>query len=161
MKLLIKSKNNLIKNIKQNNIIFSAILQKMININYVKYNTKKYSERFCVLYKDELKYYRSEIQFIKGLKPLNIIYLNQIARINIVRNDKNSKKMNTLIICNKYALEKEKEVFQNFGNDIDDNIYINHSNESIIIFKSDDEKIIYNFFAFIEYLIYYAKKEDK
>ena len=159
--LIIKSKNNLIKNIKQNKIIFNAKLQKMINLNYTKYDTRKYSERFCVLYKDEIKYYRSEIQFLKDLKPLNIIYLDQIARINIAKNDKNSKKINTLIICNKYPLEKEKAVYQNFGNDINDNIYMNHSNESIIIFKSDDEKIILKVFGFIEFLISYHKNEEK
>ena len=32
-------------------------------------------------------------------------------------------------------MEKEEENCQNFGRDICDNIYINHSNESIIILK--------------------------
>ena len=157
--LFIKIKNSkLNKYIQANQLIFNGKLLKLINFNQKNYRTMKFSERFCVLYKDVIKYYRSEIQFLKGLKPLNILYINQIARINLVRKDINSKKLNYIIICNKYALEKEEAIYQYFGNDINDNIFINHSNESIIIFTNDDEKIIYKWFAYIEYLIYQEKK---
>ena len=119
----------------------------------------KLSERFCVLYKNVFKYYKSEIQFLKGLKPLNILYLNQISRINLVRRDINSKKLNYIIICNKYAIEKEEENYKHFSRDIGDDIFINHSNESIIIFTNEDENVIYKWFAYIEYLIYLEKNK--
>ena len=133
IKLLVNVKNNIYKNIEENKLILSGKLQKLINFTLNSYGAKKQSERFCVLYNNIFKYYKSEIQFLKGLKPLNILYLDQIARINLVRGDINSKKLNYIIICNKYAMEKEEENYQNFGNDINDNIYVNHSNESIII----------------------------
>ena len=155
--LFIKIKKNINPNIKENELIFSGKLQKLINFGKNSYRVKKCSERFCVLYNDMIKYYRSEIQFLKGLKPLSILYLNQIAKINLVRKDINSKKLNYIIICNKYAIEKEEKIYQNFGTDINDNKYINHSNESIIIFTSDDENNIYKWFAYIEFLIFRNK----
>ncbi len=54
-------------------------------------------------------------------------------------------------------MEKEEENYQNFGNDINDNIYVNHSNESIIIFTSEEEDIIYKWFAYLNFLIYSRK----
>ena len=157
IKLLVNIKNNIYKNIEENKLILSGKLQKLINFTLNSYGVKKQSERFCVLYNNIFKYYKSEIQFLKGLKPLNILYLDQIARINLVRGDINSKKLNYIIICNKYAMEKEEENYQNFGNDINDNIYVNHSNESIIIFTSEEEDIIYKWFAYLNFLIYNRK----
>ena len=119
---------------------------------------RKVSERFCALYNDVIKYYKSESQFLNGLKPLNILYLEQIARINLVRKDINSRKMNFIIICNKFAIEKEEQKNINFRKDIQNKIFANHSNESIIIFTSDDENNIYKWFAYMEYLIYQRKK---
>ena len=77
--IFIKIKNNLYKNIKDNKFILCGKLQKLINFDNNIYSSKKQSERFCVLYNDVFKYYRSEVQFLKGLKPLNILYLNQIS----------------------------------------------------------------------------------
>ena len=157
--LFIKIKNNFNKKIKENKLIFSGKLLKLTNYNINHYQLNKLSERFCVLYSDVIKYYKSEIQFLKGLKPLNILYLNQISRINLVRRDINSKKLNYIIICNKYAIEKEEENYKHFSRDIGDDIFINHSNESIIIFTNEDENVIYKWFAYIEYLIYLEKNK--
>ena len=154
IQLFIKIQDNVNKKIKENNLIYCGKLLKLINYNINHYHVNKLSERFCVLYKDVIKYYKSEVQFLKGLKPLNILYLNQISRINLVRNDINSKKLNYIIICNKYAIEKEQEIYEHFSRDISDNMFINHSNESIIIFTNEDENAIYKWFAYMEYLIY-------
>lgn len=158
VKIFIKIKSNLYKNIKENKVILCGKLNKLINFDKNIYSTKKQSERFCVLYNDVFKYYRSEIQFLKGLKPLNILYLNQISRINLVKQDINSKKLNYIIICNKYSMEKEEKNYKNFGRDIYDNLYINHSNESIIIFTNNDENNIYKWFAYMNFLIYLKKE---
>ena len=159
VKILIKIKKNknLYKKIKENKVILSGKLYKLMNFDRYGYKAKKQSERFCVLYNDVFKYYRSEIQFLKGLKPINILYLNQISRINLVKQDINSKKLNYIIICNKYAMEKEEENYQNFGKDICNNIYINHSNESMIIFTNNDEINIYKWFSYMNFLIYLKK----
>ena len=155
---LIKIKNNLNRNINENKPILSGKLKKLINFSNYGCKTKKLSERFCVLYNNVFKYYKSEIQFIKGLKPLNIIYLNQIARINMVKLDISSKKLNNIMICNKFAIEKEEYKYQNFERNEINDIFKDHSNESIIIFLSDNENNIYNWFAYINFLIYMNKE---
>ena len=155
---LIKIKNNLNRNINENKPILSGKLKKLINFSNYGCKTKKLSERFCVLYNNVFKYYKSEIQFIKGLKPLNIIYLNQIARINMVKLDISSKKLNNIMICNKFAIEKEEYKYQNFERNEINDIFKDHSNESIIIFSSDNENNIYNWFAYINFLIYMNKE---
>ena len=157
--IFINIKNNLDINIKENKVILCGKLQKIININPYGYKTKQQSERFCVLYNNVFKYYKSEIQFLKGLKPLNIIYLNQIARINLVKLHINSTKINSIIICNKYPLEKEEEIYQNFERIKSNDIFKNHSNESIIIFSSDKEDNIYDWFAYMNFLIYIQKEK--
>jgi hypothetical protein len=129
--ILINIKNNLNRNINENKPILSGKLKKLINFSNYGCKTKKLSERFCVLYNNVFKYYKSEIQFIKGLKPLNIIYLNQIARINMVKLDISSKKLNNIMICNKFAIEKEEYKYQNFERNEINDIFKDHSNESI------------------------------
>lgn len=157
--ILINIKNNLNRNINENKPILSGKLKKLINFSNYGCKTKKLSERFCVLYNNVFKYYKSEIQFIKGLKPLNIIYLNQIARINMVKLDISSKKLNNIMICNKFAIEKEEYKYQNFERNEINDIFKDHSNESIIIFSSDNENNIYNWFAYINFLIYMHKEK--
>jgi len=159
IQLFIKIQNNVNKNMKENDLIYTGKLLKLINYNINHYQVNRLSERFCVLYKNVFKYYKSEIQFLKGLKPLNILHLDQISRINLVRKNINSKKLNYIIICNKYAIEKEEVNYEHFSRDISDNMFINHSNESIIIFTSEDENSIYKWFAYMEYLIYQGKNQ--
>ena len=60
VKIFIKIKSNLYKNIKENKVILCGKLNKLINFDKNIYSTKKQSERFCVLYNDVFKYYRSE-----------------------------------------------------------------------------------------------------
>ena len=55
-------------------------------------------------------------------------------------------------------MEKEEQNYKNFSRDFKDNIFINHCNESIIIFTSDDENAIYKWFAYMEFLIYEGKR---
>ena len=157
LKFFIQIKNSINKDLQEDKLILTGKLQKLINYNRSNYRMRKVSERFCALYNDVIKYYKSESQFINGLKPLNILYLEQIARINLVRKDINSRKMNFIIICNKFAIEKEEQKNINFRKDIQNKIFANHSNESIIIFTSDDENNIYKWFAYMEYLIYQRK----
>ena len=161
LKFFIQIKNSINKDLQEDKLILTGKLQKLINYNRSNYRMRKVSERFCALYNDVIKYYKSESQFLNGLKPLNILYLEQIARINLVRKDINSRKMNFIIICNKFAIEKEEQKNINFRKDIQNKIFANHSNESIIIFTSDDENNIYKWFAYMEYLIYQRKKRPK
>jgi hypothetical protein len=136
------------KNMEDENIIHNGNLKKLISSDLISGNfkTMKYSDRYCVLYPDIIKYYKSEVQFLKNLKPLSVIYLNQISRVNLVKDNKNSKKIDHLILCNNYGLKNENM-----------NVYNNNepfiNNESLIIFTSDNEQDIHEWFIIIQYLI--------
>ena len=158
--ILINIKNKLNGNIKEyDKPILCGKLQKILIVSPYGYITKRQTERFCVLYYNVFKYYKNEIQFLKGLKPLNILYLNQIARINIVKLDINSAKLKNIMICNKFPIEKEEKNYKNFERNEIKDIFKNHSNEPIIIFSSDDENTIYNWFAYLNFL-FYSHKEN-
>jgi len=128
------------------NIIHNGNLKKLINSDLNPGNLKamKYTDRYCVLYPDIIKYYKSEVQFLKNLKPSSVIYLNQICRVNLAKESKNSKKIDHIILCNKYGLGNEN---MNKNNEP----FIN--NESLIIFTSDKEQVIHEWFIIIQYLI--------
>ena len=128
------------------NIIHNGNLKKLINsdLNSGNFKTMKYTDRYCVLYRDIIKYYKSEVQFLKNLKPSSVIYLNQICRVNLAKESKNSKKIDHIILCNKYGLGNEN---MNKNNEP----FIN--NESLIIFTSDKEQAIHEWFIIIQYLI--------
>ena len=127
------------------NIIHNGNLKKLINSDLNPGNLKamKYTDRYCVLYPDIIKYYKSEVQFLKNLKPSSVIYLNQICRVNLAKESKNSKKIDHIILCNKYGLGNEN---MNKNNEP----FIN--NESLIIFTSDKEQVIHEWFIIIQYL---------
>ena len=76
----------------------------------------------------------------------------------MVKLDISSKKLNNIMICNKFAIEKEEYKYQNFERNEINDIFKDHSNESIIIFSSDNENNIYNWFAHINFLIYLNKE---
>ena len=136
------------KNMEDENIIHNGILKKLINSDLNSGNLKamKYSDRYCVLYPDIIKYYKSEVQFLKNLKPLSVIYLNQICRVNLAKDNKNSKKIDHIILYNKYGLGNE-----NMNDYINNEPFIN--NEPLIIFTSDKEQVIHEWFIIIQYLI--------
>ena len=136
------------KNMEDDNIIHHGNLKKIINcdLNSGNFKTMKNSDRYCVLYPDIIKYYKSEVQFLKNLKPLSVIYLNQICRVNLAKDNKNSKKIDYIILCNKYGLGNE-----NLNDYINNEPFIN--NEPLIIFTSDKEQVIHEWFIIIQYLI--------
>ena len=142
-------------------ILLNGNLKKMINFEINSYNTKMYSERFCVLFPKMLKYYKSKVQFLKNLSPACILPINQISAVNIAKPKKGSKKPYHLIICNKLGIKKNynKNIFLNLFDSNEINDYINSPdlNESLLIFTSDDEKDIYKWYIVIQYLIEFSK----
>lgn len=146
--ILYSLKDIILKNVEDENIIHNGNLKKLINFDFNSGKTKKYSDRYCVLYPDFIKYYKSEVQFLKNLKPLSVIYLNQICRVNLVKENKNSKKIDHIILCNESGLKNENE---SMNDSINNEPFIN--NESLIIFTSDKEQAIHEWFIIIQYLI--------
>lgn len=140
-----------------NYILFNGILKKMINYEINAHKTTMYSDRFCVLYPRMLKYYKSKVQFLKNLKPICLLPISHISRVNIAKKKINSKKIDHIILCNKFGIQKDptNNIFLNLfdPNDISSYLSSPEINESLLIFTSDDEETIYKWYVIIQFLI--------
>lgn len=145
----------------EENILFTGTLKKMVNYEINSPKSIVYSERFFVLFPKMFKYYKSEIQFLKSLKPLCVIYINQISRVNIARPLKS--KINTIhfILCNYLGIsknEKDENFYNMYNNSDKNNFNPTEFNESLLIFASDNEQIIYKWYIIFQFLLDYNKK---
>jgi len=134
-------------------IILNSNLNKMINYEINAHSTTMYSSRFCVLYPKMFKYYKSKESFLKNLSPICVIPINQISHINIAKPKKGKKQMYHLIICNKLGIQKDsnKNIFKNAFDSSP------HTDESLLIFTSDHEKDVFQWYIVIQYLIEISK----
>ena len=134
----------------QEHILLSGNLKKMINYEINAHNPTMYSERFCVLYPKMLKYYKSQAQFLKNLKPACVLPINQISAVNIAKPKNKQKKLYHFIICNKLGIKKSvnNSVFLNLFDSCEINDYLTSPdlNESLLIFTSDKEQDIYKWY---------------
>ena len=146
----------------QENFLLNGILQKMINYQINAHNPTMYSERFCVLYPKMLKYYKSQAQFLKNLQPLCILPIDYISAVNIAKPKKSKNKIYHLIICNKLGIKKSvnNNVFLKLFDSIETNEFFSSPdlNESLLIFTSGKEEVIYKWYIVIQYLIEFSKK---
>ena len=81
-----------------------------------------------------------------------VIPINQISAVNIAK-PKKGKKLYHLIICNKLGIQKDsnKKIFKNAFDSSND------TEESLLIFTSDDEKNVFQWYIVIQYLIEISK----
>lgn len=146
----------------QEHILVNGVLKKMINYEINAHNTTMYSERFCILYPKIFKYYKSKEQFLRNLKPLCVLPINEISAVNIAKPKKSKIKLYHLIICNKLGIKKNinNSVFLNLFDSCEINEYLSSPdiNESLLIFTSDKEQDIYKWYIVIQYLIEFSKK---
>ena len=142
-------------------ILLNANLKKMINYQINAHNPTMYSDRFCILYPKMLKYYKSREQFLKNLSPICVLPINQISALNIAKPKKSKNKMYHLIICNKLGIQKDfnNSVFLNVfdSGEMNDYIASPDANESLLIFTSDEEKNIFQWYIVLQYLIEISK----
>ena len=142
-------------------ILLNSVLKKMINYQINAHNTTMYSDRFCVLYPKMLKYYKSREQFLKNLSPICVLPIEQISAWNIAKAKKSKNKNYHLIICNKLGIQKDfnNSIFLNVFDSSEINDYISSpdANESLLIFTSDEEKNIFQWYIVIQYLIEISK----
>ena len=142
-------------------ILLNANLKKMINYQINAHNPTMYSDRFCILYPKMLKYYKSREQFLKNLSPICVLPINQISALNIAKPKKSKNKMYHLIICNKLGIQKDfnNSVFLNVfdSGEINDYIASPDANESLLIFTSNEEKNIFQWYIVLQYLIDISK----
>ena len=148
----------------QEHILLNGNLKKMINYEINAHNPTMYSDRFCILYPKMLKYYKSQAQFLKNLKPLCVLPINQISAVNIAKPKKSKKKNFHLIICNKLGIQKNvnNSVFLNLFDSCEINDFLTSPdlNESLLIFTSDVEQDIYKWYIIIQYLIEFSKQQN-
>ena len=130
-------------------ILLSSILDKMINYEISAHSTTLYSDRFCVLYPKTFKYYKSKERFLKNLSPMCVLPIEQISAVNLAKPKKGKKQIYHLIICNKLGIQKDsnKKIFKNAFDSSPD------TDESLLIFTSDDEKNVLQWYIVIQYLI--------
>lgn len=142
-------------------ILINSNLKKMINYQINAHNTTMYSDRFCILYPKMLKYYKSREQFLKNLSPICVLPINQISALNIAKPKKSKNKMYHLIICNKLGIQKDfnNSIFLNVfdSGEMNDYIASPDANESLLIFTSDEEKNIFQWYIVLQYLIEISK----
>ena len=142
-------------------ILLNSVLKKMINYQINAHNTTMYSDRFCVLYPKMLKYYKSREQFLKNLSPICVLPIDQISALNIAKAKKSKNKNYHLIICNKLGIHKDfnNSIFLNVfdSSEINDYIASPDANESLLVFTSDEEKNIFQWYIVIQYLIEISK----
>ena len=145
----------------ENGIIFHSELKKLINYEYYSRKPKMYSSKFCLLTPKFFKYYKSKEQFLRDLNPICTVPLPQITRINLckIQNINNSNKsIFHIIICNKLALSKNDRNYL-MGNLMDglnnDNSYspIFETNETLLIFTSDNDNCLLKWYFLLNYLI--------
>ena len=145
----------------ENGIIFHSELKKLINYEYYSRKPKMYSSKFCLLTPKFFKYYKSKEQFLRDLNPICTVPLPQITRINLckIQNVNNSNKsIFHIIICNKLALSKNDRNYL-MGNLMDglnnDNSYspIFETNETLLIFTSDNDNCLLKWYFLLNYLI--------
>ena len=149
----------------QEHILLNGNLKKMINYEINAHNPTMYSDRFCILFPKMLKYYKSQAQFLKNLKPSCVLPINQISAVNIARPKKSKKNNFHLIICNKLGIQKSvnNSVFLNLFDscEINDFLASPDLNESLLIFTSDVEQDIYKWYIIIQYLIEFSKQQNQ
>lgn len=154
--LLPKSKINEI-NMNDNTLVFHGELKKMVNYEINAHRPQMYSSRFCILTPKLFKYFKSKEQFLKNLKPQCSIPINQITRINFAKVKKNSKKADHIIICNKLGIikDKNKVLMDKFISDLNDTSFIAspETNESLLIFTSEIEEVIFKWFTLIQFFV--------
>ena len=147
-----------------NEYIYHSDLKKLINIK-VKIHSQTYSDKFCVLTSKAFIYYKNKEQLLRKLKPLSIIPLENITRINLVKNKKESNKLNHIIICNKGGIlrKKNNSVFGSFSKNVENNNLIGENTESILIFMDDNENLILKWYMVLQYVLtkFKERKEDK
>ena len=142
-------------------ILLNSVLKKMINYQINAHNTTMYSDRFYVLDPKMLKYYKSREQFLKNLSPICVLPIDQISALNIAKAKKSKNKNYHLIICNKLGIHKDfnNSIFLNVfdSSEINDYIASPDANESLLVFTSDEEKNIFQWYIVIQYLIEISK----
>ena len=148
-----------------NTIIYHGELKKLINYEISVTKPQMYSARFCIMNSKVFKYYKSKEQFLKNLKPLCIVPLTQITKINFAKIKKTSKKIDHIILCNKLGIKKKEKdsIFGHMFDDVEAKSYLQspETDESLLIFTCDNEDFMYRWYVLLQYFTEKFKSKIK
>ena len=141
-----------------NTLVFHGEIKKLVNYEINAHKTQMYSSRFCVLTPKLFRYFKSKEQFLKNLRPSCTIPLLHITRINFAKVKKTAKKTDHIILCNKLGIIKNKDKIKHdqlLVQNLCDMSMITtpESNESLVIFTSEIEEVIYKWFMMIQFFV--------
>ena len=159
--ILTNEKINQIQNDEKTRI-FHGELNKLINYELSVHN-QMYSMRFCILTIRDFKYYKSKAQFLRNLKPLCVVPIENILRVNLAKINKKSNKTDHMIICNKRGVIKHnKSTLGHMFDNVEYSSFINNeeNNESLLIFTSENVDFIYKWFMLLQCMIDKNKKNE-
>ena len=143
-------------------MLFHGELQKLINYEINAHKPQMYSTRFCLLFEDEFRYYKSKEQFLTKQKPLCVVPLCQITKIYFAKKNKSINKVDHIILCNKLGIyNRKRSVFKMFDS-AERNAYLTlpGSNESLLIFTSNNLDKIYEWYVLLSHFIKKNKVND-
>ena len=148
-----------------NTIIYHGELKKLINYEISVTKPQMYSARFCIMNSKVFKYYKSKEQFLKNLKPLCIVPLTQITKINFAKIKKTSKKIDHIILCNKLGIKKHDKdsIFGHMFDDVEASSYLQspETDESLLIFTCDNEEFMYRWYVLLQYFTEKSKLKNE
>ncbi len=148
-----------------NTIIYHGELKKLINYEISVTKPQMYSARFCIMNSKVFKYYKSKEQFLKNLKPLCIVPLTQITKINFAKIKKTSKKIDHIILCNKLGIKKHEKdsIFGHMFDDVEARSYLQspETDESLLIFTCDNEEFMYRWYVLLQYFTEKSKLKNE
>ena len=143
-------------------MLFHGELQKLINYEINAHKPQMYSTRFCLLFEDEFRYYKSKEQFLTKQKPLCVVPLCQITKIYFAKKNKINNKVDHIILCNKLGIYNRKRPIFKMFDSAERNAYLTlpGSNESLLIFTSTNLDKIYEWYVLLSHFIKKNKIND-
>ena len=153
-----------------NELLFISDLKKMININAKE--RVKYSDRFCMVTKDNFILYNSKENYITLKRPLAILPINQITRVVLFKLNPLGIGYDHFYICfdknstTEIIYQQINTFFMNGGATIAEEgvegeerkeISPPKENEVLLMFKSENSELIKKWYVVLNYLIGIAK----
>lgn len=157
----------LLMNCDSSELLFLSELKKMININAKE--RVKYSDRFCMVTKENFIIYNSKENYITLKRPLAILPINQISRVVLFKLNPKARGYDHFYIC--FEKNKNTELifsqintfFMNAMTEDENENKENgiNENEALIMFKSESSDLIKKWYVVLEYLINLSKNEQE
>ena len=159
-----------------NELLFISDLKKMININAKE--RVKYSDRFCMVTKDNFILYNSKENYITLKRPLAILPVNQITRVVLFKLNPLGIGYDHFYICfdknstTEIIYQQINTFFMNGGATIAEEGVVGEGeerkeisppkeNEVLLMFKSENSELIKKWYVVLNYLIGIAKGKEE